>query len=527
MQHDPSSPDQPNNPSDQPDDSSPWSTPLADVRNSDVRDSDVREVEAGATVIGAPLAAETFLAPPETFPTWDGGHTSQSNEDTVAASSRPDAVAAASAGLWTPPTTSSSASSTTSSSPLSSPSSTPSGSTVSGAGVRAAGPGGWMKPALVGGLVGALLSSAVLGSALVATRNDNAQESKTAQAPIATTTASNGGSSDKTSPNLSPSITNIQNLLERVEPAVVSIATSQGFVLSEFQEGSGAGTGMVVTSDGYILTNNHVIAGATSVKVTFHDRKVRNAIVVGIEPANDVALLKVDAKDLPTVTIGSSKAARVGDDVLAIGNALALPGGPTVTAGIVSALDRRIEAEEGTLEGLVQTDTAINPGNSGGPLVNSKGEVIGMNTAIIRNTANIGFAIASDTFKPILEKLQKNALAGGDLFRPRTFLGVSMFDISKDLVERYNLGASEGVLVADVNIGSPADNAGLQAGDVVQRFDDKDVRTSEKLKELVQARKPGDIVTIEWVTRDKRKLSAKVELGAARRTSQPLQPAAP
>jgi serine protease Do len=308
-----------------------------------------------------------------------------------------------------------------------------------------------------------------------------------------------------------------------VQPAVVSIATQSGFALNEFAP-SGAGTGMVVTADGYILTNNHVIADATTVKVTFSDRKVRNAVVVGTDPTNDIALVKVDAKDLPTVKLGSSKALQVGDQVVAIGNALALPGGPTVTTGIVSALNRTLEGDGETLEGLVQTDAAINPGNSGGPLVNSAGEVVGMNTAIIRNTANIGFSIASDRISPILDKLKKNAAAGGDAFKPRTFLGVTMYELTPDMVERFGLGTNKGVLVADVNIGSPADNAGLQAGDVVVKFDGKEVTKSEELKTLVQSRKPGDVVVVGWVTRDGRKMEANIELGAARRSSSPALP---
>ncbi len=310
----------------------------------------------------------------------------------------------------------------------------------------------------------------------------------------------------------------IREILTTVQPAVVSIATQSGFSINEFDQ-TGAGTGMVVTSDGYILTNNHVIASATTVKVTFSDRKVRNAVVVGIDPSNDVALIKVNATGLPSVKLGKSKALQVGDQVVAIGNALALPGGPTVTTGIVSALNRSLEGDGETLEGLIQTDAAINPGNSGGPLVNSAGEVVGMNTAIIRNTANIGFSIASDRFSPILDKLKANAKSNGDVFKPRTFLGVTMYELTPDLVERFGLGTDKGVLVADVNIGSPADNAGLQAGDVVVKFDGKTVTRSEELKDLVQGRKPGDVVVVSWVTRDGRKMEANIELGSARRVT--------
>ena len=384
---------------------------------------------------------------------------------------------------------------------------------------------GWAKPALVGGLVGAVLSSAVLGTALVATRRDN-----NTKATTATTTVSAASSSPSTSSRPISVIDEkmagplkIREILTTVQPAVVSIATQSGFSINEFDQ-TGAGTGMVVTSDGYILTNNHVIASATTVKVTFSDRKVRNAVVVGTDPSNDVALIKVNATGLPSVKLGKSKALQVGDQVVAIGNALALPGGPTVTTGIVSALNRSLEGDGETLEGLIQTDAAINPGNSGGPLVNSAGEVVGMNTAIIRNTANIGFSIASDRFSPILDKLKANAKSNGDVFKPRTFLGVTMYELTPDLVERFGLGTDKGVLVADVNIGSPADNAGLQAGDVVVKFDGKTVTRSEELKDLVQARKPGDVVVVSWVTRDGRKMEANIELGSARRVTAPAVP---
>ncbi len=384
--------------------------------------------------------------------------------------------------------------------------------------------GGWAKPALVGGLVGALLSSAVLGTALVATRRDNNSKPTVPSAAVAATasTASTTPQSVAIIDNKLAAPLKIRQILTAVQPAVVSIATQTGFSINEFEQ-NGAGTGMVVTPDGYILTNNHVIASATTVKVTFADRKVRNAVVVGTDPSNDVALIKVEAKGLPSVKLGKSKALQVGDQVVAIGNALALPGGPTVTTGIVSALNRSLEGDGETLEGLIQTDAAINPGNSGGPLVNSAGEVVGMNTAIIRNTANIGFSIASDRFSPILDKLKANAKNNGDVFKPRTFLGVTMYELTPDLVERFGLGTDKGVLVADVNIGSPADNAGLQAGDVVVKFDGKTVTKSENLKNLVQARKAGDIVVVAWVTRDGRRMEANIELGSARRVySQPI-----
>jgi len=215
--------------------------------------------------------------------------------------------------------------------------------------------------------------------------------------------------------------TDVQEVLARVEPAVVSIETS-GFVAGGSGSGlvHGAGTGMILTADGEVLTNNHVVAGATSLTVTlFGQSDPLSARVIGTDPAQDLALVQIEGQHgLPTVQLGVSNASQVGDSVVAIGNALALAGGPTVTEGIVSSVDRNLVARSDvngrseTLSGLLQTDAPINPGNSGGPLVDSQGQVIGMNTAVAESSAgnapaqNIGFAIAIDTIKPLLPLLR-------------------------------------------------------------------------------------------------------------------------
>ncbi|MHB1488622.1 MAG: S1C family serine protease [Acidimicrobiales bacterium] len=211
---------------------------------------------------------------------------------------------------------------------------------------------------------------------------------------------------------------NVGAILARVLPAVVSVQTTAYQPGSYFSPGGvvkGAGTGMILTSSGEVLTNNHVIAGAQSVTVTLHGQtKAIPAKVIGSDPVHDVALLQIQgARGLPTVSLGSSSAAAVGDTVLAIGNALALAGGPSVTEGIVSAENRTIQTNNGEhLTGLIQTDAAINPGNSGGPLVNTSGQVIGMNTAVVQSVGgyqasaqNIGFALAIDQVKPIVAQL--------------------------------------------------------------------------------------------------------------------------
>ncbi len=369
----------------------------------------------------------------------------------------------------------------------------------------------WAKAAFAGGLVGALFTSATLGGVVVATRDTG---ETTVLAPAVQAVDAKGTA--KPTLSFTGAALSVADVLKAVEPAVVALSTQQQQIdpNSFFGVGpsQGAGTGIVLTSDGYILTNAHVIEGAATIKVTFSDRKVRSATVVGRDRERDIALVKVDgAKNLPTARLGSSKASRVGDQVLAIGNALALPGGPTVTTGIVSAIDRDIDADNGTLEGLIQTDAAINPGNSGGPLVNARGEVIGMNTAILRNTNNIGFSIAIDRIKPIVDRLRKGEKDNG----PRTFLGVKTQTMDKAIQQLYDLSVSKGALVVEVTVGSPADNLGLRPGDVITKFGGEKVEKSERLGELVRGNKPGKEVRLEWV-RDGRTQSGTVALGSAR-----------
>ena len=217
----------------------------------------------------------------------------------------------------------------------------------------------------------------------------------------------------------------IQEVLAKVEPAVVSIDT-EAVVHGGDGTVQGAGTGMILTSSGEVLTNNHVIAGASVVTVTlFGQTNPLAARVIGTDPGQDLALVQIDdANGLPTVQLGDSNTARVGDDVLAIGNALALAGGLTVTQGIVSSKNRSLTAtseitgKSENLSGLIQTDAAINSGNSGGPLVDSSGQVIGMNTAVAESTRGnapaqgIGFAIAIDTIKPLLAQLSTGGTGG-------------------------------------------------------------------------------------------------------------------
>jgi S1-C subfamily serine protease len=352
---------------------------------------------------------------------------------------------------------------------------------------------GWLAAALVGALVGAAVSGGIVAFF------DDSDGAGT----VETVTRPDRPSASVARPG------DIRSILDRVEPAVVSIST-RGFTRGFFEvvPTSGAGTGMILTPDGDVLTNAHVVAGASGiqVKLSTADRTF-NATLVGRDDAADLALLRLDgASDLPTVTLGRSADLQVGDQVVAIGNALALPGGPTVTTGIVSALDRSIQVDPTQrLEHLIQTDAAINPGNSGGPLVNAAGEVVGVNTAVAgsglggSSAQNIGFAIASDTVRPIVEGLRAEGAAGG-----RAVIGVTT----------ATTAAEDGALVLDVLPGSAAEAAGVQPDDVIVALGSDRVQTSDELLAAVRKHRPGDRVELTW-TRGSRSQSATVTLGRA------------
>jgi putative serine protease PepD len=292
----------------------------------------------------------------------------------------------------------------------------------------------------------------------------------------------------------------IQSILAKVQPGVVYIHT-QATRGGRFFPSQGAGTGVVLTADGEVLTNAHVVAGATSIKVNLAgETQSRDATLVAADASNDVALIKINgASNLKTVELGNSGDLRVGDDVVAIGNALDLKGGFTVTRGIVSALNRAIGAEDGTnLSGLIQTDAAINPGNSGGPLVNAGGQVVGINTAVDGQAQNIGFAIAIDKIKPMLDSLRSGRSTATS---PRAYMGVTTQAVD-----------GTGATVIEVGPGTPAAAAGLQPGDVITALDNQPVTDPDSLSSAIGAKKPGDRVTVTYQRAGTRR-TAQVTLG--------------
>jgi serine protease Do len=263
------------------------------------------------------------------------------------------------------------------------------------------------------------------------------------------------------------------------------------------------GSGFIINATGYIVTNNHVVEGATEIKVTLATKETFDATLIGRDPKIDLALIKVKSdKPLPTVPFGDSEALEVGDWVLAIGNPFGL--GHTVTTGIVSAKGRIIGA--GPYDDFIQTDASINPGNSGGPLFNMRGEVIGINTAIVAGGQGIGFAIPSNMAKEVLLQLHDRGKV------TRGWLGVAIQKLSPDLVQAFKLENDHGALVADVIPDGPAAKAGIERGDIIVRFQGHKIQDSSELPRMVATLAPGTQADVD-IVRGGKKLTIPVKLG--------------
>jgi serine protease Do len=268
----------------------------------------------------------------------------------------------------------------------------------------------------------------------------------------------------------------------------------------------GLGSGVVVSSDGYILTNNHVVSGADTVKVTLADGRELNAKVIGTDEKTDVAVIKVEAKDLPALTFADSDDVQVGDRVLAVGNPFGL--GQTVTTGIVSATGRGVSLGVDYAD-FIQTDAAINPGNSGGALTDMQGRLIGINTAILSRTGGfqgIGFAIPADLARSVMDSLVREGKV------VRGFLGVTIQDLTPSLAESFKVKANSGAVVSDVSEDSPAAKAGLKSGDIVLQLNGKPIADSRRLRFAVAETRPGTDVDLR-VLRDGKEQNIKVKVG--------------
>jgi S1-C subfamily serine protease len=325
---------------------------------------------------------------------------------------------------------------------------------------------------IVGGLVGALVASGVYAA------------------------LDDSGSTSSSAPSITQVIVrpsdkiartgDIAEILKADVPAVVAIVDDGGP-----DSGGAAGTGFVISNDGVIVTNNHVVEGATKIQAVFSDGTTKRATVLGKNAVSDLAVVKVDGTNLPTIQLGDSDQVQVGDDVVAIGNALALQGGLSVTRGIISGLHRQVGTNTGdSLEDVIQTDAAINPGNSGGPLVDAQGRVIGINTAIADPTSaqNVGFAIPISNAKTIIDQLRQG--------KQPAYLGVNSENIDQAKADGHSVSATSGAYVVKVGPGTPAAKAGIQAGDVIVLIDGKTVSSAPELGGVVRQYKPGDAVDI-------------------------------
>jgi serine protease Do len=297
------------------------------------------------------------------------------------------------------------------------------------------------------------------------------------------------------------------NAVDKVSKSVVNIASVRMLQDQLFRvfPVEGVGSGVVIDEKGYILTNNHVIDDAERLKVTLTDGRVLRGRVVGSDEVTDLAVIKVEAEQpLPAAELGDSDSLKAGQIVMAIGNPFGLTGGPAVTAGIISSLNRSIQARSGVLE-LIQTDAAINPGNSGGPLVNTKGQVIAINTANMPYAQGIGFAVPVNTAKSILKEL----IEKGRVTRP--WIGVASMKVTPQLARYYGLPSTEGALIAQVEPYSPADDAGLRKGDIIEGIDGTRIEDPTQIASHVRKKQVNDQLTLT-VNRYGRQLQVPIQV---------------
>jgi serine protease Do len=316
------------------------------------------------------------------------------------------------------------------------------------------------------------------------------QQSSTTSALLPT--ASGTPTPSSTQQLVLPTITDV---VAKVKPSVVAInveITTYDIFNRPTQE-QGAGSGWIIRNDGYIVTNNHVVEGATNIVVTLNDGRTFPADKVYTDPVTDLAVVKINAQNLSALNTGDSSNLNVGDWVVAIGNALGQ--GIGATKGIVSALGISLSESPGqTLHNLVQTDAAINPGNSGGPLVNMAGEVIGITSIKVSQVGveGMGYAISIDEAMPVINTL----ISTGYVVRP--WLGISVYTVDQSVAAFYRLGKSQGVLVTDVASGSPADKAGMRAGDVIIAIDGKEQTRASAMMDYINSLKVGQKIEITY-----------------------------
>ena len=343
----------------------------------------------------------------------------------------------------------------------------------------------------------------------------------TGTATVATATTATTGQPPLPMPD-SSFTTAVAKVAAEVKPTVVQITNEQqttGQFNQPFTVPAGVGSGVIYDGQGHILTNDHVVSGAQKLLVTLPDGRSFNAKLVGGDATSDIAVVQITGSNLPVATLGDASKLNVGDWVVAIGNALALPGGPTVTTGVVSALGRTVQEPGSTstsqgpyLFNVIQTDAPINPGNSGGPLVNLAGQVVGLNTLVAGGTSNgaqaqgIGFAISINTASQIANQL----VTTGKVIHP--YIGITYQPLNSVVAQQLGVQSNQGVLVVQVAAGSPAatDDA-LRSGDVITEVDGQKLVSDSDLAQIIDSHKPGDTLTLT-VLRGSSKTSVKVTL---------------
>ena len=342
-----------------------------------------------------------------------------------------------------------------------------------------------------------ILSVVLTASSCVTVTTPSPSTPTPSPAPATPSTPINPAWTPPSTENQTAELPSIADVVAVVKPSVVAInteVTSFDFFNRPYTQ-EGAGSGWILDKDGIIVTNNHVVAGAKNITVTMDDGRTFNAdtSTVFTDPLSDLAIFKIDALDLPVLNIGDSSKLRVGDWVVAIGNALGQ--GIRATEGIISREGVSVPVAQGqTLHDLIETSAAINPGNSGGPLVNLAGEVIGITSAKLVEVSveGVGYAISSETAIPIIEALIKN----GYVVRP--WLGVASYTVDQFVIMRYDLPVDKGVLITEVVPNSPAAKAGLEAGDIVVSFDGKEVVTVQELVRTIHSAQIGRSVEVTF-----------------------------
>ena len=376
----------------------------------------------------------------------------------------------------------------------------------------------WLTLAVVGAVFLTLVACAwPLGRIVQAPRLAPARATEAPAEPVLPSTAAPAEGAAPVQSGL-PSIAHV---VKKVRPAVVQIANEQ-LVAGEFSqpvpETAGIGSGVIYDRAGHILTNYHVIAGSERLTVALPDGRTFPGELIGGDRDTDLAVVKIEGEDLPVAQLGRSGTLEIGDWVVAIGNALGLKGGPTVSAGVVSALGRAVQEPPSDnrpgpyLYDLIQTDAAINPGNSGGPLINLQGEVVGINTLVAGiaergfQAQGIGFAIAIDTAKPIADEI----VATGRVVHP--YIGIYYLPLNPALAAQLETEQERGVVIAQVAPGSPADRAGVLERDIIIGINGDEVEDESTLGRLLRLHKPGEEITLN-IVRGNRKVDVRLTLG--------------